>query len=63
MDYVFDLTAHETTRLAAVLAACADTYDPVEILAGEQEALRLLYTDLSPEQEAIYGQLVAAGVL
>jgi Family of unknown function (DUF6400) len=63
VDFVFDLTEHETTRLAAVLDALGDSYDPAEVLAGEAEAWRLLMSDLSPEQQKIRQQLIDAGVI
>jgi hypothetical protein len=63
MLHVFDLTAHETTRLAAVLDALGDGYDPVEVEAGEADARRCLMSNLSPEQAAIRDELIAAGVL
>lgn len=63
MIHVFDLTAHETARLAAVLEACEGTYDPGEVLAGEMEAHALLYSDLDDDQQRMYDELVANGVL
>lgn len=60
--HVFDLTAHEQLRMAAVLAATPD-FDPVEALAGEAEAHRLLYSGLDARQRATYRMLVEAGVL
>jgi hypothetical protein len=63
MRHFFDLNAHEAQRLAAVLDACGDLYDPARIEADEAEAWRLLLSDLSPAQQAIYDELVAAGVL
>ncbi|HEU0088322.1 MAG TPA: DUF6400 family protein [Pseudonocardiaceae bacterium] len=58
-----DLSAHEGTRLAAVLAAIGAHWDPVEAYAGEAQAHRLLYTHLDPDQQASYDLLVASGVL
>lgn len=63
VDFVFDLIAHETTRLAAVLDALGDSYDPVEVEAGEAAARRMLMSNLSHEQAAIRDELIAAGVL
>lgn len=63
MDFVFDLTAHETTRLAAVLDALGDSYDPAEVAAGEDAAYLMLMADLDPWQIAIRDELIAAGVL
>jgi Family of unknown function (DUF6400) len=61
--YAFDLTAHEQTRLAAVLEALGDDFDPIKILEGEHEARALLYNNLDAEQLAVYDELVRAGVL
>lgn len=61
--HVLDLTAHEQTRVAAVLEAIGDVFNPVEILEGEHEARALLYNNLDTEQLAVYDELVRAGVL
>jgi len=50
-------------RLALVLEASAGLYDPIALLEGEREAHRLLYSNLDAEQQAIYDELRAAGVL
>lgn len=63
MLHVFDLTAHETTRLAAVLDALGDSYDPAEVAAGEDAAYLMLMADLDPWQITIRDELIAAGVL
>jgi hypothetical protein len=63
MQHFFDLDAHEAQRLAAVLDATGDLYDPSEVEARESLAWELLLSDLSPEQQAMYDELVAAGVL
>ena len=60
--FVLDLTAHEQTRLAAVVAAMPDL-DPGAVLAAETEAHRLLYSGLDAQQRATYRMLVDAGVL
>jgi hypothetical protein len=60
--HVWDLSAHEQRRLAAVLAARPD-FEPAAALAGEAEAHRLLYSGLDAEQQATYQMLVRAGVL
>lgn len=62
VGFVFDLTQHEAIRLAAMLAATPD-WDPTAVLAAETEAHRLLYSDLSPEQQAVYRMLVDEGLL
>lgn len=61
VPFEIDLTAHELTRVAAVLSAC--DFDLVEIHRSEREATRMLYSDLSVEQSAVYYQLVEAGIL
>lgn len=53
---MLDLSAHEQTRLAAVLDATLD-FDPAAALAGETEALRRLYSGLDPAQEAVLAML------
>lgn len=63
VSFDVDLTAHEGIRLAAVLDAVGDRWDPVEVHAGEAEARRLLYANLDGDQQAQFDQLVAAGVL
>lgn len=59
----FDLSGHETTRVAAVLAACSDDLDLLTMYYDEADARRLLYSSLSPEQRAIHQQLTDAGIL
>jgi hypothetical protein len=63
MEFVLDLGPHEQTRLAAVLNACDGLYDPLELLAGEQAATRLLYSQLDAEQSATLAMLQATGVI
>ena len=58
-----DLTAHEGTRLAAVLDALGPHWDPIQIFTDEAQAHRMLYTRLDPDQQAVYDLLVADGVL
>ena len=58
-----DLTAHEGTRLAAVLEDLGSDWDSTEIYQGETEAYRMLYSGLDSEQQSIYHTLVANGVL
>jgi hypothetical protein len=45
------------------MAALGPDWDPVAALRGEEEATELLYSGLSAEQQRIYDELVAAGVL
>jgi hypothetical protein len=40
-----------------------EEWDPVAVLAQEDEAHRLLYSGLDEEQTAIYDRLAAAGML
>jgi hypothetical protein len=63
MEFVLDLTSHEQTRLAVVLDACGDLYDPAELLAGEQQATRMLYSGLDEAQTATLAMLRAEGVM
>lgn len=43
--------------------AVGPTWDPVTALRDEDAARDLLYSDLDEEQQRIYDELVAAGVL
>ncbi|MFF7969834.1 DUF6400 family protein [Streptomyces sp. NPDC007905] len=63
VDFVVDLTSHEMLRRTHVLAALGPDWDPVAALRGEEEAYDLLYSGLSAEQQRLYDELVAAGVL
>ncbi|MEU3726929.1 DUF6400 family protein [Streptomyces sp. NPDC031705] len=62
-DFAVDLTAQEMLRRAQVMAALGPDWDPVEVLRGEEEAYDLLYSGLDAEQQRVYDELVAAGVL
>ncbi|WP_333740428.1 DUF6400 family protein [Streptomyces sp. IBSBF 2806] len=62
-DLVVDLSAHEMLRRAHVLDALGPDWDPGAALGGEEAAYGLLYSGLSPEQQRVYDELVAAGVL
>ncbi|MCQ9131715.1 DUF6400 family protein [Streptomyces hilarionis] len=62
-DLVVDLSAHEMLRRAHVLDALGPDWDPVAALRGEEAAYGLLYSGLSAEQQRVYDDLVAAGVL
>ncbi|MGW7487284.1 DUF6400 family protein [Streptomyces sp. NPDC054786] len=61
--FELDLVAHEARRRAEVVAALGDTWDPIAVMEGEDEAYRLLYSGLDAEQQATYDMLVAADVL
>jgi Family of unknown function (DUF6400) len=46
-----------------VLEAIGDDWDPIAVLAEEEKAYDMLYSDLDEEQQRIYDELVLAGVL
>ena len=61
--FAYDLTLDEIRRRRAVLEAVGDQWNPVEALADEELAHRMLYSDLDAEQQSIFDELVRAGVL
>jgi uncharacterized protein DUF6400 len=61
--FAYDLTLDEARRRSAVLEAIGDDWDPITVLAEEQKAYDMLYSDLDEEQQRIYDELVNAGVL
>ena len=61
--FAYDLTLDEARRRAAVLEAIGEDWDPVAVLAEEERAYAMLYSGLDDEQQRIYDDLVAAGVL
>ncbi|MEU5539662.1 DUF6400 family protein [Streptomyces sp. NPDC020362] len=63
VEFAIDLSAHEMLRRTHALAALGPDWDPVAALRGEEEAYDLLYSGLSEEQQRVYDELVAAGVL
>ncbi|WP_412075011.1 DUF6400 family protein [Streptomyces xanthophaeus] len=63
VEFAVDLTSHEVLRRAQVMAALGPDWDPVEVLRGEETAYELLYSGLDEEQQRVYEDLVAAGVL
>jgi len=63
LDFAYDLTLDEARRRAAVLEAIGDDWDPIAVLAEENEAYDLLYSNLDSAQQRIYDELVGAGVL
>ncbi len=63
LDIAYDLTMDETRRRAAVLEAIGEDWDPAEVLAEEDKAYQMLYSNLDEEQQRIYDELVSAGVL
>ncbi|OBF60884.1 hypothetical protein A5756_02885 [Mycobacterium sp. 852002-53434_SCH5985345] len=62
-DFAYDLTLDEARRRSAVLEAIGEDWDPVAVLAEEQRAYDMLYSDLEGEQQRVYDELVRAGVL
>ena len=63
LAFAYDLTLDEARRRTAVLEAIGDDWDPVEVLAQEDRAWAMLYSNLDDDQQRIYDDLVAAGVL
>jgi hypothetical protein len=63
LAFAYDLTLDEARRRAAILKAIGDDWDPVEVLAQEDRAYAMLYSDLDDDQQRIYDDLVVAGVL
>jgi hypothetical protein len=63
LDFVYDLTLDEARRRSAVFEAIGDDWDPIAVLAEEQKAYDMLYSDLDEEQQRVYDELVRAGVL
>lgn len=62
-NFAYDLTLDEVRRRSAVVAALGDDWDPVAVLAEEDLAYDMLYSNLDDEQQRIYEELVRAGVL
>lgn len=63
LDFAYDLTLDEARRRSAVLDAIGADWDPAAVLAEEQQAYDMLYSNLDAEQQRIYDELVRAGVL
>ncbi|MER5812912.1 DUF6400 family protein [Streptomyces sp. NPDC002033] len=63
VDFDVDLGSQEVLRRAQMMAALGPDWDPVEVLRGEEAAYGLLYSGLDAEQQRVYDELVAAGVL
>lgn len=63
VEFFLDLDRDEVRRRAEVVRAMGDAWDPAAVLRGEDEAYALLYSGLDAEQQRIYAELVAAGVL
>jgi hypothetical protein len=58
-----DLRLDEHRRRTAMLEAIGADWDPIQVLADEERAYELLYSNLNPEQQRIYDELVSAAVL
>ena len=56
------MTLDEGRRRTAVLEAIGDDWDPIAVLAEENKAYDMLYSDLDEEQQRIYNELVGASV-
>ncbi|MER6196845.1 DUF6400 family protein [Streptomyces sp. NPDC001586] len=63
VGFTVDLTSQEVLRRAQVMEALGPDWDPIEVLRGEEAAYDLLYSGLDAEQQRIYDDLVAVGVL
>jgi hypothetical protein len=63
MAFAYDLTLDEVRRRTAVIEAIGADWDPLEVLADEDRAYAMLYSGLDDQQQRIYNDLVAAGVL
>ncbi|WP_030712206.1 DUF6400 family protein [Streptomyces sp. NRRL F-2580] len=63
VGFTVDLTSQEVLRRAQVMEALGPDWDPIEVLRGEEAAYDLLYSGLDAEQQRVYDDLVAAGVL
>jgi hypothetical protein len=63
LDFAYDLTLDEARRRTAMLQAIGDDWDPVAVLAEEDAAYDMLYSNLDEEQQRIYDELVSARVL
>ncbi len=63
LDFAYDLALDEARRRSHVLEALGDDWDPIAVLAEEEKAYDMLYSDLDQEQQRIDVELVRAGVL
>jgi hypothetical protein len=63
LELAYDLTLDEARRRSAVVQAIGDEWDPIAVLAQEEKAYDMLYSGLDEEQQRLYDELVAAGVL
>ena len=51
LDFAYHLTLDEARRRSAVLDAIGDDWDPVAVLAEEENAYDMLYSGLDEEQQ------------
>jgi hypothetical protein len=63
IHFAFDVTLDEIRRRKAVLEVIGEDWDPVQAMAEEDTASRMLYSDLDDEQQRIFDELVRSGVL
>ncbi|OBJ14252.1 DUF6400 family protein [Mycobacterium sp. 1245801.1] len=63
LNFAYDLTLDEARRRSAVVEAMTDDWDPIAVLAQEEEAYEMLYSNLDDEQQRVYDELVRTGVL
>ncbi|MFD0359954.1 DUF6400 family protein [Nocardia sp. GCM10030253] len=62
-NFAYDRTLDEARPRSAVVAALGDDWDPVAVLAEEDLAYDMLYSNLDDEQQRICEELVRAGIL
>ncbi|MFE5827990.1 DUF6400 family protein [Streptomyces erythrochromogenes] len=62
-DFTIDLTSQEILRRAQVIQALGPHWNPTEVLHDEEAAHDLLYSGLDPQQQTLYNNLLAAGIL
>lgn len=63
LNFAYDLTLDEARRRSAIVEAMRDDWDPIAVLAEEDQAYDMLYSNLDDEQQQVYDELVRAGVL
>ena len=54
LEFAYDLTLDEARRRTAILEAIGDDWDPIAVLAEEESAYEMLYSDLDAEQQRVY---------
>lgn len=63
LEFAYDLTLDEVRRRTALLEAIGVHWDPIRVLAEEEQAYAMLYSNLDNEQQRHYEELVSAGVV